>query len=122
MIGGTRGLGIWISTFLSGKGFDVVITGRNVTTGKSISKKLGVEYTPNNLKAASLADIVILSVPIDVTPRIIEEIAPKMKDGSLLMDVTSVKIEPSRLMEKYAAPGVEVLPCHPMFGPRIKIF
>ncbi len=120
VIGGTRGLGIWISTFLSGKGFDVVITGRNVTTGKSISKKLGVEYTPNNLKAASLADIVILSVPIDVTPRIIEEIAPKMKDGSLLMDVTSVKIEPSRLMEKYAAPGVEVLPCHPMFGPRIR--
>ena len=23
-------------------------------------------------------------------------------------------------MEKYAAPGVEVLPCHPMFGPRIR--
>ena len=43
-----------------------------------------------------------------------------MKIGSLLLDVTSVKEEPSRIMHQYAAEGVEVLPCHPMFGPRIR--
>ena len=43
-----------------------------------------------------------------------------MKEGSLLLDVTSVKMEPSKVMQKYAAPGVEVLPTHPMFGPRIR--
>ena len=120
VIGGTRGLGRWIATFLSGKGLDVVVTGRNRVTGESVSKKLGVEYTPDNINAASSADIVVVSVPIDVTPVIIREIGPNMKKGSLLLDVTSVKVKISRVMHKYAANGVEVLPCHPMFGPRVR--
>ncbi|MGB8233328.1 MAG: prephenate dehydrogenase [Methanobacterium sp.] len=120
VIGGTRGLGRWIATFLSGKGLDVVVTGRNRVTGESVSKKLGVEYTPDNINAASSADIVVVSVPIDVTPVIIREIGPNLKKGSLLLDVTSVKVKISRVMHKYAANGVEVLPCHPMFGPRVR--
>ena len=120
VIGGTRGLGKWIASFLSGKGFNVVITGRNIAIGESVSKKMGVDYTQDNLKAASTSDVVIIAIPIDITPKIIKEIAPVMKKGSLLLDVTSVKMEPSKVMEEYAAPGVEVLPTHPMFGPRIR--
>jgi prephenate dehydrogenase len=120
VIGGTRGLGRWIATFLSGRGLNVVITGRNRVTGESVSKKLGVEYTPDNINAASSADVVVVSVPIDVTPVIIREIGPNLKKGSLLLDVTSVKVKTSRVMHKYAANGVEVLPCHPMFGPRVR--
>lgn len=120
VIGGTRGLGKWIASFLIEKGFSIVITGRNTITGEMVSKKLGVGYTPDNIAAASDADVVIISLPIDATSQNIKEIAPEMKEGSLLMDVTSVKEEPSMLMHKYAAKGVEVIPCHPMFGPRIR--
>ncbi len=120
VIGGTRGLGKWIATFLSQKGLNVVITGRNKITGKSVSKKLGVEYTPDNLKAASNADVVIISLPIDVTSEIIMKIGPELKEGSLLLDVTSIKEEPSKIMHQYAAKGVEIVPSHPMFGPRIR--
>lgn len=120
VIGGTRGLGKWIATFLSRKGFEIVVTGRNKITGDSVSRKLGVEYIQDNIKAASIADIVIISVPIDATSDTIREIGPVIKEGSLIMDVTSVKKEPSKIMQEYAAKGVEVLPCHPMFGPRIR--
>lgn len=120
VIGGTRGLGRWIASFLSKKGFNLVITGRNTITGELVSKKLGVDYTPDNIAAASKADVVIVSLPIDTTSQEIKEIAPEMKKGSLLIDVTSVKEEPSQVMHEYAGKGVEVLPCHPMFGPRIR--
>jgi prephenate dehydrogenase len=120
VIGGTKGLGRWIATFLSLKGLKVVVTGRNKITGETVSKKFGVDYTSDNLKAAADADVVIIALPIDSTPEIIKEIGPVMKEGSLLLDVTSVKEEPSAIMQKYAAEGVEVLPCHPMFGPRIR--
>jgi prephenate dehydrogenase len=120
VIGGTRGLGRWIAEFLSVKGLKVMVTGRNRITGESVSKKYGVDYTPDNLEAAANADVVVISLPIDATPEIIREIGPVMKEGSLLLDVTSVKEEPSRIMHEYAAKGVEVLPCHPMFGPRIR--
>lgn len=120
VIGGTRGLGEWIARFLKSKGFDITITGRDEITGKRVSKKWGVNYTRSNTSAASQADVTIVSVPIDVTPFTIKEVAPVLKKGSLLMDVTSVKEEPSRIMQEYAPQGVEVLPIHPMFGPRIR--
>ena len=45
--------------------------------------------------------------------------APHAKEGSLLMDVCSVKIEAAEALVKYAPENVEILPCHPMFGPRV---
>lgn len=120
VIGGTRGLGKWIATFLKSRGFNVVITGRDKITGERVSKKIGVNYTNNNISAASEADIVIVSVPIDSMTSTIKEVAGVMKKGSLLMDVTSVKEEPAKVMYECAAQGVEILPTHPMFGPRIR--
>ena len=120
VIGGTRGLGNWIANFLKESGCDVIITGRNSLRGKEISEKIGVFYTSNNIEAASKAEIVIAAVPIDVSSKIIMEVAPHLKEGSLLMDVTSVKEEPSRVMEEFIPDGVEFIPTHPMFGPRIK--
>lgn len=120
IIGGTRGLGNWIARFLKIKGFDVVITGRNKAEGETVSKKLDVEYLQDNVKAASQSDVTIVSVPIGVTTRIIKEVAPHLKEGSLLMDVTSVKEEPTEAMKEFTPRGVEYLPTHPMFGPRIR--
>ncbi len=120
IIGGTRGLGNWIANFLKEKGCDVIITGRNSLMGMEISKKMGVLYTSNNIEAVTTSEIVILAVPIDVTPQIIREVAPHLNEGSLLVDVTSVKEEPSLAMEKFVPSNVEFLPTHPMFGPRVQ--
>jgi prephenate dehydrogenase len=120
VIGGTRGLGYWIANFLKKRGCDLTITGRNSMVGKSLAKKMGVTYTSNNIEAVSQADVVILAVPIESTPHVIKEIASHLKEGSLLADVTSVKEEPATLMHQFVPSGVEVLPTHPMFGPRIR--
>ena len=69
----------------------------------------------------SESDIVIVSVPINVTEETIAEIAPKMKAGSLLMDFTSIKVKPVEAMRKFAPSDVEILGTHPMFGPTIPL-
>lgn len=120
VIGGTRGLGNWIANFLKSKGYDVIITGRNALMGMEAAKKIDVKYDSSNIEAVSQADVVILAVPIDATPRTIREVAPHLKNGSLLMDVTSVKEEPAQIMQEYTPEGVEFLPTHPMFGPRVR--
>ncbi|HML06144.1 MAG TPA: prephenate dehydrogenase [Methanobacterium sp.] len=120
VIGGTRGLGKWIAEFLKNRDFNVVVTGRDEITGKKVSKKLGVEYTSSNEEAVSSADIVILSVPINAVSYVIPEIGPFLKEGSLLMDVTSVKEKPTEIMQEHAPKGVEIIPTHPLFGPRIR--
>jgi prephenate dehydrogenase len=79
-----------------------------------------VEYTSSNEDAVSKADIIILSVPISALFKVVPQISPFLKKGALLMDVTSVKERPSKIMQKYVPEGVEVIPAHPLFGPRIR--
>ncbi|MGZ7209167.1 MAG: prephenate dehydrogenase [Methanobacterium sp.] len=120
VVGGTRGLGRWIAEFLSDRDFDVIITGRDEITGTKVSRKLGVEYTSSNEEVVSTADVVIISVPISALPEVITEISPYFKNGSLIMDVTSVKEKPSQIMHEHVGEGVEIIPTHPLFGPRIR--
>jgi chorismate mutase/prephenate dehydrogenase len=67
--------------------------------------------------AAQVADVTVISVPIDVTEQVIREVGPRIRPESLLMDVTSVKSEPVRAM--LAATGAGVVGTHPMFGPSV---
>jgi prephenate dehydrogenase len=117
IIGGTDGLGKWFARYLKNKGFDVVVTGRDTVKGKSVEKELGVKYTNDNIEASKIGDIVIVAVPINITERVIKEIAPYVRDNCVLMDITSIKEIPAKAMEEYAKDRVCVIPTHPMFGP-----
>jgi prephenate dehydrogenase len=65
-------------------------------------------------------DVLLISVPIDITERVIERVGPEMCEGSLLMDITSVKRMPVETMERCTNVGVEILGTHPLFGPSTK--
>jgi chorismate mutase/prephenate dehydrogenase len=73
------------------------------------------ELTPGD--AAEVADVTVVSVPIDVTEQVIREIGPRLRAESLLMDVTSVKSGPVRAMMD--ATKASVVGTHPMFGPSV---
>ena len=118
IIGGTRGLGKTIAWYLKDFNFDVTITGRDEIIGKQVSGELGIKYSDNNKKVVQESDIVIISVPISSTESVIEELGPFMKEGSLMIDVTSVKEGPSEKMKETLNEGVEFIPTHPVFGPR----
>ena len=118
IIGGTRGLGRWIAEHLNNE-FNITITSRNEASGLEVAKELNVEYNNDNIEAIQNADIVIFSVPIENTANTIKEVAPHAPEGSLLMDVCSIKTEAAEALMKYAPKNVEILPCHPMFGPRV---
>lgn len=68
-------------------------------------------------EAASLADVVVIAVPINDTEAVIREVGPHIKQESLLMDLTSVKTGPMQAM--LASTKASVLGTHPMFGPRV---
>lgn len=119
IIGGTRGLGKWIAQELKKDNFNITITSRNKTSGEKVAKKLKVNYTDDNIKAVKNSDITIFSVPIEYMVDTIRQVAPYAPKGSLLVDVTSVKTETAETLTKYAPDNVNILPTHPMFGPRI---
>lgn len=122
IIGGTKGLGKTLASYLKHDDFNVTITGRDEKRGFKVSKELGVKYNNNNLEVAKSSDILIISVPISITEDIIKELGPHMKSGSLMIDVTSVKTGPTYTMRKYLPKDVESIPTHPVFGPRTPSF
>lgn len=122
IIGGTRGLGKTLAWYFREDNFDVTITGRDASIGNKVSKELDVKYSNDNIKTVQNSNVVIISVPIASTNRVIKELANYMPKDSLMIDVTSVKEGPSNCMEQSLKnkkdEGVEFIPTHPVFGPR----
>lgn len=67
--------------------------------------------------AARAADVVVISVPIEVTENVIREVGPHVRPDALLMDITSIKQAPLQAM--LAATQASVIGTHPMFGPGV---
>ena len=76
---------------------------------------LETELSP--VDAARMAEVVLVSVPIVVTERVIREIGPHVRPEGLLMDVTSIKAAPMAAMLE--STRASVVGTHPMFGPGV---
>nr|WP_305556086.1 prephenate dehydrogenase [Methanobrevibacter sp. V74] len=117
IIGGSDGLGKTLIYYFREE-FEVYITGTDHKKGRGVADKLNVNYIESNIEIADISDILVISVPIQYTSDVIREVAPFMKSGSLMVDVTSVKEEPLKTMQEVLPDTVEYLPTHPIFGPR----
>ena len=117
IIGGSDGLGKTLVYYFRDE-FNVFISGRDHNKGRKVAQELGAEYIESNVGLANISDILVISVPIQYTSEVIREVAPFMKSGSLMVDVTSIKEEPSKAMAEALPDTVEYIPTHPVFGPR----
>jgi prephenate dehydrogenase len=102
IIGGTGRMGKLFGPVFARAGYEVLLSGRKT------------ELT--NADLARQCDIVIVSVPIRDTVRIIGEIAPLLARNQLLCDLTSLKAGPVEAMLQSKA---NVVGLHPMFGPTV---
>lgn len=103
IIGGTGKMGRLFAKVFEQAGYEVLVSGRKTAvTAADIAKQ---------------CDIVIVSVPIRETVRVIGEIAPLLRPGQLLCDFTSLKVRPVDAMLESEA---DVIGLHPMFGPTVK--
>jgi len=118
VIGGSGKMGQWFAGFLRQEGFDVMISGRNREKLLAAGRRLGISAVSNE-EAVRLADVVILSVPINNFEDVVEGIAPHVRAGQIISDITSVKVMPVDIMHQYLKNAV-ILGTHPLFGPGAK--
>ncbi len=79
-----------------------------------------VDTTLRAAEAAALADVTVVSVPIDETERVVREIGPYVRPDAALVDVTSVKEGPvAAMLAATVTTGASVVGTHPMFGPTV---
>ena len=115
ILGGTGETGSWFARYFKDKGYEVAVWGPSGRV--DVAERLDVPFAHDMMAEVERSDIVLVSVTIEKTVEVIRQVAPLMRPGSLIMDVTSIKSEPVRAMKAYAPEGVEALGTHPMFGP-----
>ncbi len=103
IVGGRGILGSIFRKAFEDAGFEVLISGRKPDRKKILANKT----------LAKKADIVIVSVFLKDTQKVLSEITPLLTKKQLLCDFTSVKEFPMDLMKKSKS---EVVGLHPMFG------
>ncbi|UCC17336.1 MAG: prephenate dehydrogenase [Dehalococcoidales bacterium] len=116
IIGGYGKMGRWIADFLSRDGKDVVLYGRDKEKLLAAGHELGVDIETDLSRAVDDAGLIIVSVPIDSFNNVIKKLKPCLFAGQVVMDVTSVKVMPVRIMHEYLD-NVTILGTHPVFGP-----
>lgn len=62
-------------------------------------------------------ELVCLAVPVQFLEAVLAEVSPRLIPGTLVFDVSSVKVKPVELMMSYLPPEVEIIATHPLFGP-----
>lgn len=108
IVGGTGGMGQLFAKSLKG---EIYIFSRDPEKAKRVASQLGMK--PGTGYANM--DIVIVSVPIDKTAEMCNEVASGMRDGSLLVDISSVK---KGIVDNVKVPsGIAYISIHPLFGP-----
>jgi len=101
IIGGTGGMGRWFAEFFERQGF--------------IVHACGSREEMDLPKMVKMCRVVVVSVPIGATCKVIEHVGPSVSRGSLFMDLTSLKAKPVEWMLRSSVS--EVIGVHPLFGP-----
>ena len=103
IIGGRGGMGSLFASLFGDLGHAVMIA--------------DLDTELSSAEAASIADVVLISVPIASTIEVIEKLGPLVRKDALLMDITSIKTEPMQAMLDNSQ--ASVIGTHPLFGPSI---
>ena len=113
VVGGAGGMGRWCAGLFNNAGFDVCISSRQDVSELAHAMSVCVSRP----EEAGEFDVVVLSVPMGAMDEVASAVGPRMRKGSLLMDLSSLKKAPVETMLRYAPPEVEVIGAHPLFGP-----
>ena len=117
IIGGAGRIGSWFTEHFTSKGLPTVIADTRMDEARAIADATSAELALSNTDAVRGVDAVLVCVPIKKTGEVISEIAPRMKKGALLAELTSVKATTLEHLRAAAQTGVKPLSIHPLFGP-----
>ncbi len=124
VLGGAGRLGAWVTRFLSTLNIQTVISTPNPDKYKSFIEEVKIEAYSDNKRAVSVADGVIVAVPLEETVNVLKEILPYMKPGTFIIELSSIKTPVEKFLRENLAyireKNISFLSAHPMFGPGAK--
>ena len=117
IIGAAGKMGYWFSKYFSAKkNIRLTLYDEDLRTLRRYRTANIAESIDDCVKTA---DMVLVCVPIKNTPMTVKECAEKMKSGSILAEISSIKHNIIKTLKEISK-NINPLCIHPMFGPGAK--
>jgi prephenate dehydrogenase len=114
IIGAGGRMGSWITKyFVNNKNFSIKVYDKNMD---SIQRQVNIKSEIDFNVCIKDSDIVILCIPLRISPQMITECSQKMKPNSFLIDISSIKSKSFKSLAKVQN-SISPICIHPMFGP-----
>jgi prephenate dehydrogenase len=113
IVGAAGKMGSWFTSYFARRGFQVSAYDVNPQTLKPSDN---IRVASSIDESVRSADIVLVSVPVRMTPKVIKECAKSMKAGAVISEISSVKHRTFHAL-KQAPSSLRPVCIHPMFGP-----
>jgi prephenate dehydrogenase len=120
IIGGAGRMGRWLTQYFISHGHRIIISDIVLENARELEKLSNVEVASKNSEAVKSANLIIISTPLEIAPKVIEEVARHAIKGSVIIEICSIKSKVIQLMRKLADTGIRPLSIHPLFGPGAK--
>ncbi len=117
IIGGAGRMGSWLVHYFSSKGHEITVSDLKLEKAKALAETIGVKVAKNNVEAVKDADLIVVSTPIHVTPKVINEVKSHIREGAVVAEIASLKSSVIEPMAKITESGARPLSIHPLFGP-----
>lgn len=118
IIGGAGKMGRWLTGFLQKEGYEIIVSDTDQAGLANVQESLGVAAA-SSAEAMAEADVIVLAVNIDRFEETVKDLSPHVREGQIILDITSIKEKPVDLMHQYLNKAT-VLGTHPLFGPGAK--
>ncbi|NPA85201.1 MAG: bifunctional chorismate mutase/prephenate dehydrogenase [Crenarchaeota archaeon] len=116
---GYGGMAEQLVKVFSRAGHRVVVTGRNLEKAKDLAKRYKVEWGRPE-EVAKEVEWLILAVPPEALKDLVSELAPLMRSGALISDISSVKKHVVEEILEVLPEYIEYVSLHPLFGPEVE--
>jgi len=120
IIGGGGRMGRWLVRHFLSQGHNVRISDVKTEEAMAFAESVGASFSGDNPEAVEDADLTVVSTPITVAPQVLREIAPSMKEHSIVAEICSLKSHVVPVLLEMAETHVKPLSIHPLFGPGVK--
>jgi prephenate dehydrogenase len=121
VLGASGGMGSFFVRYFLERG-DTVRGSDSSRARDKTSRGSGTRYASfaTNSEAVKGCDVTVIAVPMDSTLEVAKEVVGKLKPGSTLVEMSSVKGETLPALRKLVGERVTLLSIHPLFGPALE--
>lgn len=94
-------------------------TNNDLSHSSNQNKKSAIQHKITFVSLESLLTLktLFIAVPIGQFEPVIKNIAPHLQAGTTVIDVCSVKVHPTTVMQKELSNDIDIIATHPLFGP-----